>query len=400
MEVSFNDILFAFSTALDCVERELIGVTTGHGKRVACIAVQLGKQLGLQNEQLLDLAACAVLHDCALSEYLATEWNVGTQVDLAVHCHIGQKYIGQLPFAGDVTDAILYHHENADGSGALGKRAEETPLFAQLIHFADTLDVSCNLRRYDTDKYQKICTYLTTHEGTVFIPQQVECFLDTIKTEQLEMLSNGGEQEFIRQAMPRRMITHAQQTLRAIAAMFAKITDYKSPFTRRHSIDIAQKAYQMAQYYGYDAETCEKLYFAGAVHDIGKLVVSNEVLEKPDKLNDIEYRYIQTHAAQSYAMLKQIEGMEDITHWACFHHEKLDGSGYPFGYTAEKLDKNDRLLACLDIYQALTEPRPYKDGMPHEKAMQILKQMADKKQLDAQIIMDIDTVFAKEAAVS
>lgn len=74
-------------------------------------------------------------------------------------------------------------------------------------------------------------------------------------------------------------------------------------------------------------------------------------------------------------MLRNISGLEDITRWAALHHEKLDGSGYPFGLTAELLEKNARLMACLDIYQALVEDRPYKAGMSHNAAMAILKKM-------------------------
>ena len=85
--------------------------------------------------------------------------------------------------------------------------------------------------------------------------------------------------------------------------------------------------------------------------------------------------------------------MEQITEWASFHHEKLNGKGYPFGKTAEQLDEKARLLACLDIYQALTEDRPYKAGMTHKKAISILREMAEKGELDSSITEDIAHVF-------
>ena len=92
-------------------------------------------------------------------------------------------------------------------------------------------------------------------------------------------------------------------------------------------------------------------------------------------------------------MLKGIRGIEDITRWAARHHEKLDGSGYPFGMTGEQLDSNDRLLACLDIYQALVEERPYKAGLSHEEAIGILRKMGNEGQLDNGVISDIDECF-------
>lgn len=122
-------------------------------------------------------------------------------------------------------------------------------------------------------------------------------------------------------------------------------------------------------------------------------MISNDILEKPDRLTQSEYSTMQDHARATYDILSAVRGMEDITLWASLHHEKLDGSGYPFGKTAEELGQNERLLACLDIYQALVEKRPYKDGMPHEAAMAILNGMAARGQLDGDIIGDVDRLY-------
>ena len=85
----------------------------------------------------------------------------------------------------------------------------------------------------------------------------------------------------------------------------------------------------------------------------------------------------------------------EIVHWASYHHEKLDGSGYPFGKKAEELDFIDRLMACCDIYQALTEDRPYKDAMSHEKSIEIMRSMAVGNKIDSQIVEDMNKVFGK-----
>lgn len=137
-----------------------------------------------------------------------------------------------------------------------------------------------------------------------------------------------------------------------------------------------------------------KLYFAGALHDIGKLAVDRGVLEKPARLTDSEYRHIQDHAVWTYKILSGIQGLEDVTHWASNHHEKLDGSGYPQGLAAGQLDFWDRMLGCIDIYQALTEERPYKAGMTHAQAAAILRRMAGAGKLDESIVEDLCTQLA------
>ena len=82
-----------------------------------------------------------------------------------------------------------------------------------------------------------------------------------------------------------------------------------------------------------------------------------------------------------------------MTKWASYHHEMLDGTGYPFGLTGDELTKEDRMMAVIDIYQALTEARPYKEGFSHKKAIGILRELADKGQIDGKIVADADRVF-------
>lgn len=99
------------------------------------------------------------------------------------------------------------------------------------------------------------------------------------------------------------------------------------------------------------------------------------------------------HAAYTYYILSEIEDFEELRDWAAFHHERLDGTGYPFRKTASELNTQERMMACVDIYQALTESRPYKPGMPHEKACAILREMAGKGWLDAGITEQVDACF-------
>ena len=135
------------------------------------------------------------------------------------------------------------------------------------------------------------------------------------------------------------------------------------------------------------------MYLAGALHDIGKMAIDNDILEKPDKLTDEEFSKMKNHAGYTYLILSNINDFEDIRDWAAFHHEKLNGKGYPFGKTAAELNEPERIMACIDIYQALTERRPYKQGFSHEKTCDILDDMADKGFIDAGIAQKIRVCF-------
>ena len=129
---------------------------------------------------------------------------------------------------------------------------------------------------------------------------------------------------------------------------------------------MLQKAAAFAAYNGYDP-TGQKMYLVGALHDIGKMAIDNDILEKPDKLTDEEFSKMKNHAGYTYLILSNINDFEDIRDWAAFHHEKLNGKGYPFGKTAAELNEPERIMVCIDIYQALTSRLFYKQGFSHEK---------------------------------
>ena len=153
----------------------------------------------------------------------------------------------------------------------------------------------------------------------------------------------------------------------------------------------------MCVHYHYDNQRIIHMFFAGAMHDVGKLIIDRDILEKPDRLTQEEFINIKNHAYYTYQILNEMN-LGDIVHHAAFHHEKLDGSGYPFGKKAEELDFNDRLVACCDIYQALREKRSYKEPYSHSKAIDIMRDMVNKGQIDGQIVEDMDQVFKEYEA--
>jgi HD-GYP domain-containing protein (c-di-GMP phosphodiesterase class II) len=184
----------------------------------------------------------------------------------------------------------------------------------------------------------------------------------------------------------------------AFSSVFAQIIDYKSRFTRDHSVGLAAKAAAMSDYYRFNLEKKTSFYLAATLHDIGKLAVDVNILEKPGRLTSSEYSAIKEHAWHSYRLLRDIDGFQRMNDWASRHHEKLDGSGYPFGLTAIDLGFEERLMACLDIYQALTEERPYKKSMSHGEVIAILGELAKQGALDGDIVSDLNDKFGETCA--
>ena len=151
----------------------------------------------------------------------------------------------------------------------------------------------------------------------------------------------------------------------------------------------------MAKYYNYSVDICVKLYLSAAFHDLGKLAIPPHILEKEGALTDEEFEIIKSHVLWTHNLLSEIKGFEEICYIAAAHHEKLDGTGYPHKKNADELDFNSRLLACIDIYQAVCEERPYHAARSHQETMPILYDMADKGKLDIRIVKDMDEVMAE-----
>ena len=399
MEIDIIGLLSAFSFALDCVEAELIHVTSNHGKRVAYMSVCMAEKMGVSDDALRDLAACALLHDNALTQYINEEFysdisNIDTLKvssdditprQLGMHCIYGEKNLEKYPFKTGVKDVILYHHEEADGSGPFEKKWTEVSLFARIIHFSDMLDAFCKAQKFDEDVFNKAVHFIEKNKDKRFDSEVTKMFFDAFDKEEFSRLGDEHIEEYFWEKVPCEKSFYSFNVLKDLADLYAKIIDYKSEFTSRHSLGVARTASKISEIMGYDKVICDKMYLAGTLHDVGKIAIGNEILEKPARLTDEEFAKMKNHAGYTYMILSKVDGFEEIRDIAAFHHERLDGSGYPFGKMADELTTLQRIMACADIYQALTEKRPYKDGMNHDKACEILKDMADKNWIDKNI---------------
>ena len=411
MKLDLTDMLYALSFALDKVEFELLGLETGHGRRVACLCLFMAEEAGIKGEELRDLIGCCVLHDNALTEFIHEELSksymsegvdpknsdilgLDAVTQSSRHSVIGERNIRLVPFRTNVENIILYHHENADGSGPLRKTAAETGLKPQLLHLADMVDMSVKLDTLSEEKYNEILAWVERQSGKLFSEDAVKLFRDAVTYDKITHMKDEGVLTSLQRQLHTEASEYTDEEIHNLAGLFARIIDYKSEFTQTHSLSVADKAEQMARYYGFDREKTIRYYLAGALHDIGKLVVSNDILEKPGKLTDDEYSAMKDHASATRYILSQMKEIPDIIEWASNHHEMLNGKGYPRGLTAKELSFEERLMACIDIYQALTETRPYKDGMSHEKTIAIMKDMADKGTIDGNIVRDIENVMA------
>ena len=390
MKIRMDSLIKTITTALDTVEKELLGASTNHGKRIAVLCAKMGKFLGKNTEEIMGLTNCALLHDNALTEYILASREGGHyDSTMKTHCEFGQRNVDTLLLKTNIKDFILYHHERADGKGPYGIREGEGPIEAELIAIADSIDVSYQLQTTDAEKLDLIRQNIKDAAGKNYSKIAVQTMLEVLDLPAIESLKDNVINETAETFLPPWIVHIEDQTVFNFVSFITRIIDYKSTFTKHHSTSIANMAWYMGGYYKYNQEERAKLYLAAALHDLGKLETPTAILEKPGKLTDEEYIIIKEHVRKTWELLKVIDGFQDICAWASNHHEKLNGKGYPFGKNADKLDFNSRLMACIDIYQAVSEKRPYHPMRDLNATLEIMYKMADDDSIDTNIVNDI-----------
>lgn len=174
--------------------------------------------------------------------------------------------------------------------------------------------------------------------------------------------------------------------------------DSRDPYTCGHSERVALYARRLAAEIGLDSDACEKIYLTGLLHDLGKIGISDSVLKKDGPLTKEEFDEIKRHPDLGWSILQGLEQFDYVLPGVLHHHERYDGKGYPDKLKGEETPLEGRLLAVVDSFDAMTSDRPYRAGMPVEKAIDILGEGAgsqwDARMVDAflRILPDIEQI--------
>lgn len=298
----------------------------------------------------------------------------GTREMIEVRCERGAKIARDLMLPEKTINAIVGLDELWNGSGhPNGLRGEEIPMLSRILSISQTFETFAKKKgvaaAYEVARARR---------GTWFDPTLVRV-LETFENDEpfWEMFLGTNPHTSVLTMEPEadRTIGADAATLDRIAHGFAQVIDAKSPWTCRHSEGVSDAATGIAQAMGFPAHEVRRIRRAGLLHDIGKLGISNLILDKPGKLTDDERAEMQKHPKYTYELLKNVAGFSDLAELAASHHEKLNGKGYYRGLTAEQLTVPDRILCVADIYDALAADRPYRDNMNRDQVFAIIDKM-------------------------
>lgn len=435
--ISRAEILSALSLALDLTE----GAVPGHALRSCLLGMRLARALGFAPDQSANLYYALILKDVGCSSNAARlceiigggderrvkagvkleDWSNPGQPKLStlqllwgtvlphaglfkrttgilrigltqhknneemitLRCDRGAHILRKLGLGDTAAEAVRGLDEHWDGRGYPERRiGSAIPIESRILAVAQHLDVFAS--EQGTGKAIEV---LRDRSGRWFDPELVR-IAEGLNRDGLlwsDALAITPEAETRKAALD--LAPHSVDELPAagidlICEAFADVVDAKSSFTYRHSLGVTDAASRIAEALGLTEQRRSLVHRAALLHDIGKLRVPNSILDKPGKLDSEEWRVIQEHPRLTQDILSRVVSFDELAVIAGAHHEKLDGSGYPYRLNADQLVLESRIIAVADVYGALTEDRPYRPGMAVEQALEIIARDVPHK-LDA-----------------
>lgn len=378
-----SHILFALSEILDIAAP----VIAKHQQRVSLIAWKISKQIKILNPTKRgNIFVAAMLHDIG---ELSTEGKiriVNDQMDseeLIGHCETGAYLFSLLPWLDCVKEIVRNHHTNWKNYNC--SIYDPFVLEGQILHLADKVDCLINKNEYILHQNKNIINYINEHENIDFHPMVVDAFIKATKHEEFWLDITIPNIDILLKEVTYYPKFLTIDEMLEFSEFVRMVIDFKSHFTATHSAGVAESASYLSVLFNFPKTQIKRMRIAGNFHDIGKLNIPNKILEKDGRLTDAEYAIIKRHTYYTYMTLKNIKSLRDIMEWGSYHHEKLDGSGYPFGLSAEDLCLEARIMAVADVFTALTEDRPYRQGMPKQQVIDILDKQVTENKLDKSV---------------
>jgi HD-GYP domain-containing protein (c-di-GMP phosphodiesterase class II) len=380
--VNLGNLVLSLSDAMDLASPLLIQ----HQQRVAFTAWQMSKAAKLTADRQERTFIAALLHDIgafSLEEKIALRNSEVEDTD--EHCIRGELLLDNIPWLKDSAKIIRFHHTPWQD----WEESIENPLVfeSQMLALADYLERMIHRDQYILHQHEHIIKEITSLSGSLFHPEVLELFIMVCSREEfwLDLVSPRLYPILLNEG-PFRRIEISFSDITFISELFRNIIDFRSRFTSTHSSGVAASASMLARIFGLTETEIGLMEVAGNLHDLGKLAIPNSILDKPAKLTKEEMAVIKSHTYYTYLIVNTIGGLQQIAEWAAYHHEKLDGSGYPFHCVAGELSTGARVMMVADIFTALAEERPYRKGMSREGVEDIIRQFSDRQLLDKRIV--------------
>lgn len=383
IQVSLFDLVASLSDVTDLVNPAL----DDHHKRVAYIAYSLANEMGLPKHDCCEVLLAGMLHDIGALSLQEKMSALGFEA-VAPHRHAEAGGFLLKPFVPlePISDLIVCHHVRWDNGAGKLHNGRMVPLGAHILHLADRVAVLMKKTSNMFGQSHEIARKIESKSGSMFLPEIVSAFLSLSRKSFFWLdITSRSLSALLRRKIQVKTLELDLDGIASLAQVFSRVIDFRSPFTATHSSGVAFTAEALAQLIGYSENECSMMKVAGYFHDLGKLAVPTDILEKSAPLTKRETNIIRSHPFYTYRALEHIDELKTVIRWGAFHHETPSGGGYPFHIGRRDLPLGSRVMAVADVFTAITEDRPYRKGMDADRAKTVLQGMAANEQLDVRV---------------
>jgi len=379
------------------------GLNTHHW-RTAAICQYIAGAMDLAPAEKQPLFMAALLHDIGA----AADFNERSRLLNAAraslpltshsaytHAEDGWRVLQTCDCLRHLAGIVRHHHDNWEGGNPTGTEGETIPLASRIIHLADSLEIRINKRKPILEQRDELDRFFQSQAGREYDPAVVEALLQGSQKDSfwLDLVNPGYADIFFEEMESWGLARYQAQDMLHIAETFAQIIDRTSSFTAHHSRRVSKVATLLAGQCGFCESELLMMETAGLLHDLGKLTIPNAILEKPGRLTPEEIRVMRQHTYHTYRILQQIGNLETAAQWAAFHHETLDGEGYPFRLKDRVLSLGSRIMAVADIFAALAENRPYRERLERTEVEKIMLDMVGRGKIDSRLVKILFDIY-------
>lgn len=374
-------MIFSLTSALLLVSRIVYALDprlSQHMLNVALIGEKLAQKQKLSPQQIHVIFLSGFFHDIG---FLVDNRRIKSLDELDSfsdpHQQKSAEMLKGVKVLEDIIPVIRQHHFDEQGKGT---KEQHT------VYFADTLErMLFNNYQYPPqhiiEDFRKKCLPIDENLCEIVC----ELLHDPFLLSHLDCNDIQKGQRLLEIISPVHDVELGISGLKDICLLLAKIIDTYSGFTSAHSIMVGEIAHEIAAKMNLSEEECQKIQIAGYLHDVGKVFIPLSILEKQGRLSTSEMQVMKNHSYLSGEIIRDCTLLDEIMKIACLHHERLDGSGYPFGLKGDHLGLPERIIAVADVFTALIEERPYRPSMPYTKALAILEESVVNGGVDKEV---------------
>ncbi len=381
-QISMSDLMFSISEAMDVAHHKL----ALHQLRTAYICWKMAEEAKLPPSQIEKLFLAAMLHDIGAftAQEKISHYEFEAE-DCESHCLRGELIFSQVPWLAPSAKMVRLHHtpwcrcnEPIDAPDVME---------AQMLMLAEMLEREIDRDTHILNQSPGLRVKMRNRAGSILHVRVVELFLCISEREAFWLeLTRPNLMSFLKYKGPVQHIYGDVAAALKMEEFFTAIIDFRSKYTASHTAGVSACTSSLGTLLGLPESERVELELAATLHDLGKIGVPNEILEKPGKLTRQEFAMIKMHSYLTFTLLDSVGGLEEVARIAGSHHEKLDGSGYPFHIESDEISTSSRILAVSDVFTALAEDRPYREGLPPKQIKRIMQDMVTKQHLDGRIV--------------